>query len=72
MQSATADVLFRRARDAAGIEGLRFHDSRREGTSRLLKKVDVLTLARITEHKDLNMLLVYYQTDMAAVAEQIG
>lgn len=72
LRSASCDALFRKARDAAGVVGMTFHDSRREGTSRLSKKVDVLTLARITGHKDLNELMTYYQTDMAAVAEQIG
>lgn len=70
--SASCDALFRKARQAAGVDGLTFHDSRREGTSRLSKKVDVLTLARITGHKDINELMTYYQTDMAAVADQIG
>lgn len=68
VSSATSDALFRRARDAAKVVGMTFHDSRREATSRLAGKVDVLTLARITGHKDLKMLLVYYQTDMATVA----
>jgi integrase len=54
------------------VEGLRFHDTRREATSRLAKRVDVLTLARITGHKDIRMLMVYYQTDMSEVALQIG
>ena len=36
------------------------------------KAVDVLTLARITGHKDIRMLMIYYQTDMADVAQQIG
>lgn len=66
------DTLFRDARDRSGVEDLHFHDTRREGTSRLAKKVDVLTLARITGHKDLKMLMVYYQTDMAEVAAGLG
>lgn len=66
------DTLFRKARDRSGVEDLHFHDTRREGTSRLAKKVDVLTLARITGHKDLKMLLIYYQTDMEEVATQLG
>lgn len=72
LAGASCDALFRKAKAASGVVGLTFHDSRREGTSRLSKKVDVLTLARITGHKDINELMTYYQTDMAAVAEQIG
>lgn len=69
---ASADTLFRAAKLRAGLPGVNFHDSRREGTSRLAAKVDVLTLARITGHRDINELLTYYQTDMAEVAKKIG
>lgn len=72
VSSASADALFRKAKARALIEGLHFHDTRREATSRLAKKVDVLTLARITGHKDLRMLMIYYQTDMADVATTLG
>ena len=65
------DALFRKAKKMAGVEGLHFHDTRREATSRLSKKVDVLTLAKITGHKDLNMLMVYYDEDMSEVAKRI-
>ncbi len=68
VSAASCDALFRKARDSAGVVGMRFHDSRREATSRLSRRVDVLTLARITGHRDLKMLLVYYQTDMRSVA----
>jgi integrase len=44
--ASTCDTLFRRARDAAGIEGMHFHDSRREATTRLAKRLDVLQLAK--------------------------
>lgn len=69
---ATADTLFRGAKLRAGLPDVNFHDSRREGTSRLAAKVDVLTLARITGHRDINELLTYYQTDMGEVAKRIG
>ncbi|WP_086010489.1 tyrosine-type recombinase/integrase [Uliginosibacterium gangwonense] len=72
VSSASCDALFRKGKARAMIEGLHFHDTRREATSRLAKKVDVLTLARITGHKDIRMLMVYYQTDMSEVAGQIG
>jgi len=72
VSSASCDALFRAAKARAMVEGLRFHDTRREATSRLARRVDVLTLARITGHKDIRMLMIYYQTDMADVALQIG
>ena len=71
--SGTCDALFRRARDAAGVDGLHFHDSRREATTRLSRRVDVLTLAKITGHRDVRVLLkTYYAPDMAAVADRLG
>lgn len=72
VSSASADALFRKAKAFAKIEDLHFHDTRREATSRLAQKVDVLTLARITGHRDIRMLMIYYQTDMAAVAKVLG
>ena len=69
IKSSVCDTLFRRICRVAGVEGLRFHDSRREATSRLSKKVDVLTLAKITGHKNLKMLLTYYEADMRDVAK---
>jgi len=72
LTSATCDALFRKIKKLAGVEDLHFHDSRREATTRLSKKVDVLTLARITGHKDLKMLLTYYETDMSDVAKLLS
>lgn len=66
----TLDVLFRRARDNCGITDLHFHDSRREALTRMAKKVPVETLAKISGHRDLRILLnVYYNPDMAEVAD---
>jgi integrase len=67
--SASMDALFRKAKARAMIDDLHFHDSRREALSRMAKKVDVLTLAKISGHRDLRILSnVYYQTDMGEVA----
>lgn len=69
---AILDALFRKARDRAMIEGLRFHDSRREALTRLAAKVDVLTLAKISGHRDLRILqAVYYAPDMSTIAERL-
>ena len=70
--SASCDALFRKAKGRAMIEDLHFHDTRREATSHLAKKVDVLTLAKITGHKDIRMLMVYYEEDMSSVTERLG
>lgn len=72
LRSDTLDVLFRRLRQRAGIEGLTFHDSRAYGTLKLSRKVDVLALARITGHRDLKSLMIYYRETAADLAKRLG
>jgi integrase len=56
----------------AGVEGATFHDARRTATSRLAQKVDVLTLAKITGHTDLKLLMsTYYSVSMDDVAGRL-
>lgn len=69
--SNSADTLFRKARDAAGIIGLRFHDTRHEATTRLARKLNVLDLARTTGHKDTRSLMIYYNATAAELALQL-
>ncbi|WP_372810104.1 tyrosine-type recombinase/integrase [Litorivivens sp.] len=68
-----SSVVFKKACKRAQIEGLTFHDSRREALTRLSKKVGVMELAKISGHKDLKTLLtVYYAptaTDLAAMLD---
>jgi integrase len=64
------DANFRKYRDKAGIKDLHFHDFRREALTRLAKKMDVMTLAKVSGHKDLKILLnTYYAPDMDDVAD---
>lgn len=60
ISTASLDALFRKARTKAGVEDLTFHDSRHEAITRLARVFDVLELARIVGHRDLRMLLIYY------------
>ena len=70
--AGVVSTLFRRIRLAAGVEGATFHDARRYATVALSRKLDVLELARVTGHRDLKMLLVYYQRDAAELARKLG
>lgn len=72
LDPGTRDTLFRRARDAAGIVNLHFHDSRAEAIWRLSKKLDVMELARVIGHRDLRSLLWYYQTSADELADKLG
>ncbi|WP_375592263.1 tyrosine-type recombinase/integrase [Chitiniphilus eburneus] len=65
---ANLDALFRKAKARALVFGIHFHDTRREALTRLAAKVDVMTLAKISGHKDLRILQnTYYAPDMADV-----
>jgi integrase len=66
------DALFRKARNALMIPDLHFHDSRAEALTRLARKVDVMTLARISGHKDLRVLLeTYYRESASDIAARL-
>lgn len=70
--SVSADslsTLFRKAKIALGIANLTFHDSRGEALTRLSKKVDVLTLSRISGIKNLKILMEHYYRE---TSEQIA
>lgn len=72
ISSKTLDTLFRRARDAAGISGLHFHDTRREATTRLSKKLEVMELAAMTGHRDLKTVMrVYYSAEPMEAAKKL-
>lgn len=59
--------LFRRA----GVKNLHFHDTRHEAITRLSKKLNVLELARMVGHKNLKMLMVYYNESAADIAKKL-
>ncbi|MDY4279648.1 MAG: site-specific integrase [[Pasteurella] mairii] len=70
LKSSSLDANFRLIKESAGLDDadLHFHDTRREALSRLAKKVDVMTLAKISGHRDIKILLnTYYAPDMQDV-----
>lgn len=69
MSAQSLDTLFRKVRDRLLLKDLHFHDSRADALTRLAKRVDVMVLARISGHRDLNQLLsAYYRATAADVA----
>lgn len=70
--NATRDALFRKARQAAKVDDLHFHDSRAEAVSRLSKVLKVQDLADQIGHRDLNSLMLYYKPSAADRAKQLG
>jgi integrase len=72
INTGSLDALFRKARDANLIEGLTFHDSRGSALTMLAKRVDVLVLAKISGHRDLNLLLeTYYRATPEEIAARL-
>jgi integrase len=72
VDSATRDVLFRRARDACEIVGLTFHDSRALALTRLSKVLDPYQLARVAGHSSLDQILVYYRETAEDIAQKLS
>jgi len=66
------DSHFRKGRDHSGLRHIAFHDSRHEAITRLARKVDVMTLARLVGHRDLRSLLTYYNESAADIAQRLG
>lgn len=66
------DAMFRKARSQCGLSGFTFHDSRATATTLLSRRVDPLTLARITGHRDIKTLMVYYRESDAAIAARLS
>jgi integrase len=71
--SASLDATFRKAKANTQIEDLHFHDARASALTRFSKKVDVLTLAKISGHRDLKILQDhYYRVTAEEIARQLG
>lgn len=65
-------VLFGKLCRELLIDGLTFHDARATALTHLARKVDVLTLAKISRHKDIRLLgTVYYRESAEAIAARI-
>lgn len=72
LQPRQLDALFRKIRAKAGVEGLTYHDSRHAAITMLARKLNVLDLARMVGHTNINQLQTYYNEDAASIAERLG
>lgn len=73
LTSASLDALFRKAKTNTLIQDLHFHDARADALTRFSRKVDVLTLARISGHRDLKILMNHYYRESAEdIARRLG
>lgn len=71
LDSRQLDVLWRKVRDRAAVEGLTFHDSRHWAITQLAKKLNVMDLARMVGHRNINQLLTYYNESAEDLAKRL-
>lgn len=68
-----ASTLFSRLLRELLIEGLTFHDSRAAALTWLSRRMDVMTLARISRHRDLRILMdSYYRETAEQISQRLG
>lgn len=72
VESASFSSSFNRRIKALGIKDLRFHDTRHEACTRLARKLPVHDLAKVSGHKDLSMLMRYYNPTATELANRIN
>lgn len=72
MSSSSADANFRKALKLTPIEDLHFHDTRHEAITRLAKRIEVLDLARMTGHRNINELLTYYNESAESISLKLA
>ena len=68
---ALVDESFRKYRDQLMIEGLTFRDTRATALTLLSRRVDLLTLQRVSGHLDLRQLTDYYRERAEDIAARI-
>jgi len=68
-----ASTLFSRLLRELLIEGLTFHDARAAALTWLSRRMDVMTLARISRHRDLRILMdTYYRETAEQISQRLG
>ena len=71
LSAHVASKCFQRARTDAGHPTVHFHDARSEAITRLSKRLDVLQLAKMIGHRDINSLLIYYAESADDIADRL-
>lgn len=72
IDSASLDALFRKARVKAGLAGFTFHDARSTALTRMAKVLTPFELARVSGHRDMNMLLnTYFRETPQQIAKKL-
>lgn len=74
IKTGTIDALFRKAKSSLGVtEDITFHDGRAEALTELSRKMDVMTLQKISGHRDINVLIdSYYREKPEQIAARLA
>ncbi|MCJ8147141.1 site-specific integrase [Acinetobacter sp. A3.8] len=71
----SADSLsttFRKYRDTTPLGHIHFHDTRHEATTKYAQVMPIQDLSKVTGHKDLEMLMRYYNPTTTELAERMN
>ncbi len=71
ISSASCDALWRKVCRRIGIDDLHLHDARAAALTSMARRVDVLTLARISGHRNVSQLMTYYRATPAQIAARL-
>ncbi len=71
LTSDSLSTTFRKHRLQTTIEDLTFHDTRHEATTRLASQLHVLSLAKVTGHRDIKELMTYYDESAEDIGKQL-
>lgn len=72
LTSGSLSTIFRTHRLKLNIEDLTFHDTRHEATTRLAGQLHVLSLAKVTGHRDIRELMTYYDESAEDIAKKLA
>lgn len=72
LSSRSLSTIFRKHKLQTTIQDLTFHDTRHEATTRLAGKLHVLSLAKVTGHRDIKELMTYYNESAQDIAKKLS
>lgn len=73
ISAASLDAQFRDARKSLLLDDLHFHDSRATALTHMARRMDVLTLGKISGHRDIRILSsTYYRESADSIAARLA
>lgn len=72
VEARTLDMIFRRARSKAKLEGFTFHDSRHTAATILARKLNVLDLCQVFGWSNPKFAMIYYNPTASDIAKRMS